>query len=166
MTSTFPAHGTAATGDTSSVALQFTATLPVYHPPEPSGPLATPVTTGALASRLMVTLRVVVPPSELAEQVKTVPLLFVDSVLSAHAADVMADSPSAAVHFTVTSPVYQPFLPSVPVTVYATAGGVLSRTTMVAGLLTQPHGGELKLVAVLPDSTWSGFGHRDTLLER
>ena len=67
------AHGTAATDDTSSVALHDTVTLPVYQPPAPSGPAAAPVTTGAELSRFTVTDLVVVPPSDVAVQVYVAP---------------------------------------------------------------------------------------------
>ncbi len=67
------------------------------------------------------------PPADVAVQVYVVPL---ESVLSVVASQPVwldtALSASVTVHVTPTFEVYQPLLPSVPVTVGAIAGGVAS----------------------------------------
>ena len=61
--------------------------------------------------------------------VKVVPGVSAETVTVAHPVLATGDSGSAVVNATVTSPVYQPFRPRVPVTIGVTTGGVASTTT-------------------------------------
>ena len=102
---------------------------------EPSvyvAPSATPVTLtlGGVASRLMVTLAEFVPPALVTSQVRVVPAVSLSMVVKSQPlVEVMANSLSMTVQLTVTSLVYQPLSPSVPLTLGVITGGVLSRIT-------------------------------------
>src|SRR4051812_24107196 len=82
---------------------------------------------GAVASRLMVTdTGPVVPPALVARQARVVPAVSALMVVGPQPADEsMADSGSVTVQLTLTSLVYQPLLPSVPVMMGAITGAVV-----------------------------------------
>jgi hypothetical protein len=105
-------------------------TLLTYQPFAPGVPESVPFTSGAEASRLALTLFVVeLPAASVAVQVYVVPALSVDVVVVAQPADVVPtpDMPSFTANETFTSLVYQPFAPSVPLTVGVMVGPVASR---------------------------------------
>src|SRR5690348_12687754 len=82
---------------------------------------------GAVASRLMTTLLLCMPPLLLALQVSVVPLVSVLIVVGPQPVWLlMAESGSTTLQLTVTSEVYQPSLPRVPVRLGVMTGGVLS----------------------------------------
>src|SRR5690606_21270090 len=82
---------------------------------------------GAVASRLIVTVSDAVPPALLAVQVSVTPSVSAVMVAASQPSSIVtADSSSVTVHVTVTSLVYQPSLPSVPVIVGVMTGGVAS----------------------------------------
>jgi hypothetical protein len=84
-------------------------------------------TVGAVASRLIVTDSLLVPPALVAVQVSAVPVVSVLVVVKPHPVEeVIADSLSSTVQVTVTSLVYHPLLPSVPLTFGVISGGVVS----------------------------------------
>jgi hypothetical protein len=84
---------------------------------------------GFVASRLTVTDCAVVPPALVALQVKVVPAVSVDTAAGAQpVVNEIVESESLIDHDTVTSLVYQPFVPSVPVTVGVTLGPLSSVT--------------------------------------
>src|SRR5262245_60168228 len=88
--------------------------------------------TGGVASRLIVTDSVDVPPSLVATHVKTVPVVSVEIVVGAQpVCDVIADSASLTDQLTVTLLVYQPLVPRVPTTVRAITGRVPSSALTV-----------------------------------
>ena len=65
-------------------------------------------------------------------QVNVIPVVSVETVLLPHPDDdEIADSGSVTLQETWTLDVYQPLLPSVPVTVGVMTGGVVSGTTTV-----------------------------------
>src|SRR5687768_4630204 len=80
---------------------------------------------GPVVSRLMVTLSLDVPPSDVAVQVKVVPVVSLETVCVSQPDEVNADSGSATSNETVTFDVYQPPL-LVPETVGVMTGGVVS----------------------------------------
>ncbi|HLU26318.1 MAG TPA: hypothetical protein VKZ58_11490 [Longimicrobiales bacterium] len=81
----------------------------------------------------MITVSAAVPPALLALQTNVVPSVSLVSVVAAQPCDsVMSDSSSVAVQLTVTSLVYQPRLPSVPVMVAVMSGGVSSLGTSLS----------------------------------
>jgi hypothetical protein len=91
------------------------------------------LTTGRVPSRLTTVEAVVVPPPEVALQVKVTPA--VSSVTEAGAQSaVTAESGSLTLQETDTSDVYQPLEPRVPLTTARTTGGVRSS---VAGRQSQ-----------------------------
>ena len=80
-----------------------------------------------MASLLIVTELEAVPPALVAVHVRVVPAvseLVVDGLQPE--VEVIVDSESVTVQVTVTSPMYHPLLPSVPVTTWAITGGVVS----------------------------------------
>src|SRR5262249_44080826 len=88
--------------------------------------------TGAVASRLRVTLFEVVPPALVAWQVKVVPVVSVATVWELQpVCMVTVDSLSITDQLRVTVLVYQPFVPKVPVIVEVMTGGVVSGVPMV-----------------------------------
>ena len=89
--------------------------------------------TGRVASRLMVTLSEVVPPPLVAVQVKVWPV--VSDVMEAESqplVELIPDSVSVTFHDRLTSLLYQSLLPSVPLTIGATMGGVMSAVATVS----------------------------------
>jgi hypothetical protein len=87
---------------------------------------------GAVASRVMVTDRELVPPALVAEQVNVVPEVsaVTDDGLQP-VEDVIADSGSVTDQVKLTLLVYQLLFPKVPVTVGVITGGVESSGVMV-----------------------------------
>jgi hypothetical protein len=98
--------------------------------PSPFGArLGVPVIVGAVASRLIVTDSVAVPPALVAVQVNVTSVVSAVTVFVASQAgefDVMADCGSLTENVTVASLVYHPLLPSVPLTFDVINGGVVS----------------------------------------
>src|SRR5581483_1237494 len=90
--------------------------------------LADAVTDGAVASRLTVTLLVVVPPRFVAEHVNVVPFV---SAVTDWSAQPLLESAPVTFQRTETSPVYQPFVPCLPLTSEVTVGacGTTSKST-------------------------------------
>jgi hypothetical protein len=87
---------------------------------------------GAVASRLTVTDCELLPPALVAEQVKMAPAVSLVTELLPHpVCDVIVDWASVTVQLTDTLLVYQPFVPSVPLTVGVITGGVVSAATVV-----------------------------------
>ncbi len=111
-----------------------TVTLPVTDAPF-AGLVRLPV--GAVASRLIVTeLEAVLPALSVAEQVSTVPVVFVVMLVGPQPVDeaIPAESVGAGHVTPTTSLVYQPFAPRVPVTAGGpTVGAVLSTSTEITG---------------------------------
>jgi hypothetical protein len=88
--------------------------------------------TGAVASRLIVTLWIVVPPVLVAWQVKVTPVVSVATVWrSQPTCMVTVDSLSTTDQLTLTVLVYQPLFPSVPLILGVMIGGVVSALLMV-----------------------------------
>jgi hypothetical protein len=82
---------------------------------------------GGVASRVIVTERVLLPPRLLAEHVKVTPLVSaVTEVALQPVLEVMSLSASVTVQLTPTSLVYHPLLPRVPVTFGVITGPVVS----------------------------------------
>lgn len=90
---------------------------------------------GTVASRLMVTVSVAVPPAEDAVQVKLVSAVSSVTEPLLHRGVVMSDSASVVLHDTATSEACQPLAPSVPVT--GAAPGCLGATP---GFADRPRG--------------------------
>ena len=84
-------------------------TSPVNQSFRPWVPPAAMVVVGAVASRLMVTLAVAVPPALVAVQVRVCPSVSSWTITVSQGALVIPLWASVAFHTTVTSPVYQPF---------------------------------------------------------
>ena len=83
--------------------------------------------SGGVASRLMVTLPEALPPADVAAQVKEVPAVSAVSVTGSQpVVDWIVESGSTTFQEMVTSEVYQPLLPKVPVTTGVITGGVVS----------------------------------------
>ncbi len=105
-----------------------TVTGLTYQPFEPRVPLTTErAASGGLASRLMVTLSVLLPPPLVAEQVKVVPAVSATAATLEHpVVDEIADSGSVTDQSIDTSPVYHPVASGEPPIVRTIAGGVTS----------------------------------------
>jgi hypothetical protein len=86
------------------------------------------LSTGGVASRLIVTDCVDVPPALVALQVMVMLAVSVLIVVVLQPVLEGVDSASVTLQLTMTLLVYQPFVPSVPVTVGVIIGGVLSCT--------------------------------------
>ena len=112
--------------DSASLELKVTATSALFHPLALARGKRVPLMVGAVASRLMVTLAEAMPPAEVAEQVKVTPAVSEVTFWFPQPVVVTADSASVTAQDTVTSDTYQPLLPSVPLTVGVTMGGVES----------------------------------------
>ena|SRR5689334_16993070 len=112
-----------ATPDIASLAFGVAVALP-FNSTELGETLG--VIAGAVASRMIVTSRLLIPPALVALQLMVWPGVSAEIVVGAQAGDVTADSASETVQLTVTSLVYQPLLPSVPVTLGVITGGVAS----------------------------------------
>ena len=114
--------------DSGSVADQLTATLLVYQPLSPKVPVIVGVITGAVWSILMVADAEFDNPAPfVAEHVRVVPSVFVMRLAAPHpVVDAIPDSGSTTDQETVTLLVYQPLVPSVPVTVGWMTGEVVS----------------------------------------
>src|SRR5882757_7375574 len=100
-------------------------TLVLFQPAPLAAGLPPALIVGAVASRLMVTDSEAVPPSLVAEQVNGVPTAGVSELIIVGSQPVfveIADSASTTPHVTLTSLVYQPFAPRVPVTVGVMTG--------------------------------------------
>jgi len=107
--------------------LKDTVTLVLRQPFALAGGPALAEAAGGVASRLIVTDAVDVPPPLVAEHVTATPdVSFVTFVGPQPVLDEIADSPSVTVHVTDTLPMYQPAFPSWPVTVGVITGGVES----------------------------------------
>ena len=119
--------------DKVSVQLQVTVTSTLFHPLAfGAGVRLLKVIVGGVASRLIVTDCELVPPALVAVQVKVVPAVSVLIVVELHPVlDVMLDSGSVTLQVTVTSLVYQPFVPKVPETLGVMTGGVVSVGTLI-----------------------------------
>ena len=116
-----------ATPDVPSVQEKDTLTSVLFQPAPLGAGAAEPEMVGAVTSRLMVTDCVLVPPALVAEHVNVVPAVSIVTLLDPQPVlDVIVDSGSATVHETPTLLVYQPLLPSVPLTVGVMTGEVLS----------------------------------------
>ena len=90
------------------------------------------MTLGAVASRLMVTDLLSVPPALVAEQVSVWPAVSELMVVGSHPVLlVMDDSGSLTFQLTVTLDVYQPFWPCVPWTSGVITGAVVSQFAVV-----------------------------------
>jgi hypothetical protein len=103
--------------------------LLVYQPLLPSVPVRfAELTEGLVASRLTVTdWEALLPALSVAEHVNVVPVVSLVTDVAAHPVVVATPEPvSEVAQLTCTSLVYQLFVPSVPVTVGVTVGGVLS----------------------------------------
>jgi hypothetical protein len=90
---------------------------------------ALPEIVGAVASRLIVTESVEVPPVLVAVHVNVTPVVSLVTEFVASQStdlDVIAESGSLTLNVTVTSLLYQPLSPSVPVMVWVMTGGVAS----------------------------------------
>jgi hypothetical protein len=100
----------------------------VYQPFVPPLPAVTEsIAVGTVASRLIVTDWLFVPPALVAVQVRVVPVVSVEIVVGPQPDCVeIAESGSETVHDTITSEVYQPFEPNVPDTLGVITGGVVS----------------------------------------
>jgi hypothetical protein len=86
---------------------------------------------GFVASRLIVTDSLVVPPALVAEQVRVVPPVSVLIVVGPQPdEDEIVDSPSVTDHETVTLLVYHPLFPRMPLTFGVIAGGVESNAVV------------------------------------
>ena len=89
--------------------------------------VALTVQAGAVLSSLIVTLWEAVPPALVAVQVKVLPAVSAVMFVEPHSMSVVTvDSGSVTVQLAVTSLVYQPLLPRVPVMVGVMTGGVVS----------------------------------------
>jgi hypothetical protein len=82
--------------------------------------LAVQASVGGVASRLIVTLAVVVPPGDVAVQVKVAPGV---SAVTIACSQPLTDSARLTDQTIATFDVYQLFRPSVPVTVVVIVGG-------------------------------------------
>jgi hypothetical protein len=97
----------------------------LYQPFESARRPGVAVTEGAVLSRLNVLLTVVVPPSLVALHVSVVAVVSEASVVvSQPLVERMTDSGSSTFQPTVTFVTYQPLLPSVPVIIGVTTGGL------------------------------------------
>jgi len=88
--------------------------------------LAVQASVGGAASRLIVTLAVVVPPGDVAVQVKVTPGVSAVTIACSQPLVLTGDSESLTDQKIATVDVYQPFRPSVPATVGVIVGGVES----------------------------------------
>jgi hypothetical protein len=109
--------------DCESLAVQAMLTSEATH--WPSGEAHAIV--GPVVSRLIVMEFEAVPPALVAVQVKVVPAVSEVTVSGAQPdEELMGDSVSVTLQFTRTSLVYQPLLPTVPLTFGVMTGGVVS----------------------------------------
>ena len=116
-----------ASPDVASVQVKETPTFPLFQPLLFAAVVRDPPIEGAVASRLTVTEFDAVPPALVAEHVTVCPLVSVETVVVPQPVDEeMEDCASVTVHVTVTLLVYQPLLPSVPLTFGVITGGVES----------------------------------------
>ena len=85
------------------------------------------VASGAVASRLIVTLSDAVPPADVASQVRVVPAVSVETVVAPQpVVEVTAEPSSVTVQVTSTSLTNQPLSPIGPATSTVIVGGVSS----------------------------------------
>src|SRR5438105_2734737 len=101
---------------------QRTLGVLMYQPLSPSGVggLRNPRIVGAVASRLIVTDLLTLPESFVAVQVNVTPIV---SWVTVSVSQPFVGVPSVTIQLTVTSLVYHPLFPSVPVTTGWTLGG-------------------------------------------
>jgi hypothetical protein len=113
--------------DGASPHVNATVTSPLFQPAPFGAGEREPLIVGTVASRLIVTDCELVPPALVAEQVNVVALVSdVIVVVPQPVCDETVESGSVTVQLTVTSLVYQPLFPSVPVTLGVITGGVVS----------------------------------------
>ena len=99
----------------------------LYQPLALGALLAAALMVGAVASRLMVTLWLAVPPVLVAAQVKVSPAVSALTVTGSQPLWLlMTDSASTTLQLRDTSLTYQPLLPSVPTTLGVMIGAVVS----------------------------------------
>ena len=119
-----------ATPESASLHAKLTVGAPVltlYQPVTAGAGVVLPLIVGGVASFLMVTLDVDVPPAEVAEHGKVTPAVSEVTLWGSHPVrELIADSASVTVNETPTFDVYQPLLPSEPVMVGVITGGVVS----------------------------------------
>src|SRR5690606_34511413 len=122
-----PAQPECVRGAPASSPSKVSSTGETNHFPAPGVPARRFETWGPVASRLMVTLSLVVPPALVATQVKVTPAVsLVTRASSQPSVAVIRDPTSPTVQRTLTSPVYQPARPSSPCRKASTTGGVVS----------------------------------------
>ena len=103
----------------------------MFHPKAFASGVRVMLTNGGVASRLIVTAFVAVPPPDSAAQVNVVPVVSAVTVTGSHPfLDVIADSASVIDQVIVTSDRYHPFLPRFPEVVGTITGGVSSYTVI------------------------------------
>jgi hypothetical protein len=104
-----------------------TVTSPWYQPFAFGLVVAVALMVGAVASRLIVTFSLLLPPALVAEQVSVTPAVSLLTVTGSQPLWLlMADSLSTTLQLTLTPLTYQPLAPSVPATVGVMTGAVLS----------------------------------------
>src|SRR4051812_3730050 len=97
--------------EVASLQLHCTVTGPLFQPAALGAVRLAKAMVGLVASRLIVTLWLLVPPALLAEQVKLTPLVsLVTLVLVQPLCELIADSLSTTLQLIVTSLMYQPLL--------------------------------------------------------
>ena len=112
------------TPDVASVVVNANDTSVVFQPAAfGAGFGALHDSVGGLASRFTVTYWLVVPPADVAVHVNVAAAVSVDNIDSPHPSVDTTDWLSATVKVTRTSDLYQPFVPTVPVTTGVTVGG-------------------------------------------
>jgi hypothetical protein len=103
--------------DIESIPVKVTVTEELFQPYASGSGERVPLTMGGVVSRLMVTLWVVVPPALVAEQVKVCPVVSVVTDAGPQPVWlVIGATASVTFQVTVTLPVCQPLVPSVPAT--------------------------------------------------
>src|SRR5438876_4564118 len=113
-----------------SVPVKATISAWLYQPFASGARAGAAVTVGGVASRLIVTVLVVTPPSLVAEQVKDAPTVSATSVVASQpCSSKITDSGSWTIQLSVTLLTYQPLAPSVPYRTGVTSGGVGSPGT-------------------------------------
>ena len=113
-------------------------TLLLYQPATLGLLVAAALMVGAVASRWMVTLSLLLPAALVAEQVKVMPLVsLVIFCVSQPLWLLMAAPLATTVQETVTLLTYQPLLPSVPTILGVMVGGLLTtvRVTLLSVLV-------------------------------
>src|SRR6187549_3473179 len=104
-----------ATPDIASFALNGTLTGGVRQPwSSAAGEAASNVSVGGVASRLIVTDSLVVPPADVAVHVNVVPAVSAITALVEQPVRAAGELLVVTVHVSCTSPVYQPALPCEP----------------------------------------------------